>query len=315
MPAAAQVFPPDNEWLPVRDHSCQGPLFDAALDTATGAGTGSRDLVGSSEPTVQAWADAMHLYFRLRVDTDPRAATDWDNFGWGCQVSTGTDVAFEWMALLNGASPRVAVYRNDLPEVPETPDDRSEVQVAAEDATPEDSDCAPPWAVANARDCSDGSDDYFVDFAVPRADMLLGGQPTIQIVCGAVSNAEPEGGPNLITGNSGDIVGIESVAGAPWDAISSCPLSLDCGTFPCLDAGLICASSGACVECEEHQHCDDPAAPWCEPASQSCVECLDDVDCAVAGAPICHSSLHTCVAAELFADGFEDGGVARARVK
>ena len=254
-PAAGQSFPLDASWVPVSPHGCIGPITDAALDSSTGLGTGSRDLVSADEATVQAFADSGFLYFRLRVDTDPRNVSDWDNFGWGCQISSnGSDSSFEWMVLLNGATPSVEVHRNTVATVPETPADASESLTVSYAATD-----------SNARDASDGSSDFFVDFAVPLSDLSLTAASAIQVVCGANSNHAT----TLSTGAAGDIAGVGSTGNPIWNTVSSCPFQTGCNTFGC-PFGQICFGDGVCGECAVDEDCVNPELPVCDASTRQC---------------------------------------------
>jgi hypothetical protein len=279
---AAQVFPPDPDWFAVLDNLCSAPIFDAAGDTGTGT---SRDLVRQDAPAVLAWADGQHLYLRLRVDGDPRAGTTWAQFGWGCQISAdGNSDAFEWMVLLDGKTPQVAVYQNLV--ATGTPSDTAESLVSSQPTSGAASDCGSPSASANARDCEDGAGDYFVDFAAPLSSMLLSAQDEIQVVCGANSSAEPF----LTIGVSGDIAGVGGTGAPIWNDIASCPFSVGCTGIATCPEGTSCLSSGPaaglCGECEADSDCSDPEQPTCSPLGQ-------------------------CVAQPLFGDDFETGDLSR----
>ena len=268
--AQAPSFPADETWITVTKglEQCT-TLLDPALDSAVGAGTGSRDIVSANEAAVQVFADASFVYFRLRVDTTP-SPPGFDAFGWGCQLSTdGNDTTFEWMVYLDGKGDledtNAVVRVAPAPPIANTP---------ADTAIP----VAPAYAGAtHARSVGDGSGDFFVDFAVPRERVgFLCETATATLVCGANSNAAAR----LTTGSSGDIAGVGQDVSPTWGQAASCLV-----TFPgrCEAGGQLCDQLNQCVDCVDQDDC--PMGQFC--AGGTCVGCVSNTDCDLAASPTC----------------------------
>src|SRR5688500_1196238 len=80
----AAAFPADSDWNALNRGEQCSILVDAAADTSTGAGTQSRDFVGT--PALQWFVDTTTLWVRLRVRVNPRTGgndTDPNNPDWG----------------------------------------------------------------------------------------------------------------------------------------------------------------------------------------------------------------------------------------
>src|SRR5262245_35592749 len=91
-PAGFVFFPRNPGWVPVT-------LAGSPIGDVEGDVPGSRDIVGdAANPMMFIAADATHIYFRLRVDDDPRqSATNFGPFGWGCFIDTdGVRTTYEF---------------------------------------------------------------------------------------------------------------------------------------------------------------------------------------------------------------------------
>jgi uncharacterized protein (TIGR03382 family) len=251
--ATAQTFPADNQWVVARDHACTTDLHDPFGDTTVAQP--ARDAGTTTDPAVQVWGDGTYLYFRLRVDANPKPAA-WEQYGWGCQIDTNSgDTAYERMVVLNGKDGRVDVWSNTTTS--NSPADSAETLLNS-------------YSIATHARSQAVAADWYVDVAAPLSVLGLTATSSIRVVCGANSNANP----SLATGNSGDVV--NNAAGSTWSAISSCAFSVGCSTFAC--ASGICTSDGTCGECDTVAQCTNPAKPFCS-AQHVCVQCLGAANC------------------------------------
>ncbi|MAQ14557.1 MAG: hypothetical protein CMN30_07145 [Sandaracinus sp.] len=86
-------------------------------------------------------------------------------------------------------------------------------------------------------------------------------------------------------------------AGAPVCNEGSCGPCED--TTDCAPHGGVCASSGACVECESSGDCTDPARPVCNTTTNDCVPCETDDECMDDDLPFCvEGSCVVCTATD-----------------
>lgn len=161
--AYAQTWPADPEWEPLR---CGGaPSFDP-LGDEPGA-PDDRDVVGdSADPALFIAADADNLYLRMRVDAEPTAGTDWNAYGWGVELDTDrARRTYELLGIVDGiADPDELVIGTNTSQSLDDPTDPIERVDASYPA--------PTHARAVlAGSTFGGDDDYFVDLALPFADI------------------------------------------------------------------------------------------------------------------------------------------------
>ncbi len=179
----------------------------------TGDANGSRDVVGNAaNPAVYIGSDAAHMYFRIRLGTDPRkTATSLDPFGWGCQLDTdGTVGTYEYFINVNGIinGDIVQLLQNTTKAV-DDPADKSEVVLlngvsnaaggytALQGSTVVNASPAHARVVA-AGTAVGGGTDYFIDFALDKNDFPAppatdGFNPetmAFRVFCGSSSNAQ-----------------------------------------------------------------------------------------------------------------------------
>jgi PEP-CTERM motif-containing protein len=218
---AQPTFPTDADWTAVTKGGVA--ITDASLDVL-GTGRSFIDFVSASAPSAFYSTDGTYLFFRLRVDGDPTDSSGFLSAGWGVQISTdGIGTTWEYAAILNGSSERVEVWQSPIPQT--SPGANLAVLVNVYNAG------------LYGRDVSAGGTDFFVDFAVPLAD--LGSPGTAQFVFGTNSN----GLSAFTTGSSGDIAGIGVVSNPTWGSIASDTVALttpipEPETYALLLAGL-----------------------------------------------------------------------------
>lgn len=219
--AAAQVFPADSAWFAVPRDGV--PVGDPEGDAAT-----SRDIVGdATSPAAYIYRDATHLYFRLRVDSDPRmVVTEYNPFGWGVEISTDGDLSdYEILVMLDGITQteNVSIQQNTVQQQIGAPSDSAEVTLTPTYATATN---ARVVVLANGAAGFSADDDYFVDWAVPLAPLQgLGITDTtaLQLIFGTSNNANslaadlvgPSGATTLTDASSDPIVCGASGCGAP----------------------------------------------------------------------------------------------------
>ncbi len=182
--AAAQEFPDDPDWEPLR---CRGNVMTDVLGDEPDGFT-ERDLVGDGdEPAAFRAADDDYFYLRMRVDGDPVAGSELRPDAWGMAFDLDLDrTAYEVLVVADTESAQVLLYENtetlavgdptepaDLPEVAAYPFEDFFQVVEADSLFADD----PDW---------------FVDLAVPWADLIeLGLEPTSLVrVWVASSSAE-----------------------------------------------------------------------------------------------------------------------------
>lgn len=184
LPAGAQVWPSDAEWEPFfRGGS---PIADAEGDAQ-----GSRDIVGdATDAAAFAHADASFLYFRLRLDEDPRDMMGLRPFNWGVLLDTDGDAdAYEALAVVEGsANPEVVALRENTTQATAgDPSDAPEVEIASYDRT---THCR----VVDAATTFGGHADFFLDFAVSWTDLAsvaITPGSAFSVVLGSGNGADP----------------------------------------------------------------------------------------------------------------------------
>lgn len=166
--AGAQTWPADDEWLVL--YCGDRPAFDPLADEP--GATNERDVVGDdAQPAAYIFGDADFVYFRLRVDSEPTTGTDLNPFGWAVEIDTDWDrTDYELLAMVDGiVSPdEVALWRNTVQQLPDDPADRPEEMIATYPAT---SHARAVLAAATFDSQFGGDDDFFVDWAIPFADL------------------------------------------------------------------------------------------------------------------------------------------------
>ena len=180
--AVAQMWPADADWEPLLRNGL--PIDDIEGDVV-----GSRDIVGdATDAAAFTYSDATFLYFRLRVDDDPRQGMALQPFAWGVEFETDGNLDnFEGLVMVNGiANPEiVSLQQNTVQGSIGDPSDQAEVEIANYPVTTH-------ARVVTAATMFGGHPDYFIDFAVPWSDLamigIVPGQP-FGIILGSGNSA------------------------------------------------------------------------------------------------------------------------------
>ena len=165
--AFAQTFPADADWVPVmRDGA---PVADIEGDV-----TGSRDIVGdTTDGAAFVFSDGTYLYFRLRLDEDPRdnSGVALDPFSWGIEFEADGDLnTYEGLVMVDGITKpeEVSVQHNTVQGTIGSPSDQAEVEVGTYPYTTHGRTVVAPTMFS-------GDADFFLDFAAPWADLAVFG--------------------------------------------------------------------------------------------------------------------------------------------
>ncbi|MED1796757.1 carboxypeptidase regulatory-like domain-containing protein [Brevibacillus nitrificans] len=163
------AYPADNQFIPF---SLGGVAFG---DVPKDESPGGVDLVGDATFPVAFLAyDGTTLYFRMRVNEDPRNSqkTGFQNYSWGYLINTnGVAGTYQWMLGVQGLRNRIALIQNTIVEVNSWNDPAEGTNGSG----------APNWQApiinfdtARVRVTGDGSNfsgnpDYFIDLVMPAA--------------------------------------------------------------------------------------------------------------------------------------------------
>lgn len=105
-------FPSNGQFTPILLGGA--PLFDVTGDESPA----STDIVGNSTfPAAYVAYDGENVYFRIRLNADPRnnALTSFRNFAWGVLINTtGTAGTYDWLFNVDGLNNRVSLIRNTV---------------------------------------------------------------------------------------------------------------------------------------------------------------------------------------------------------
>lgn len=177
------VFPADDEWVVL---NCGGvPSYDPLKDEP--GANGEKDVVGdSTDPALYYYYDGTYLYFRMRVDGDPGM---FDPFGWAVEFDTDGDfTTYELLVQVNGIDnpDAVTLHQNTMQNNPDDPADPAELELSRY--------AIPPYARSVMATSNFGGDpDYFVDWAVPLADLMAYGVTSssqLMLAMGTSSNTQ-----------------------------------------------------------------------------------------------------------------------------
>jgi large repetitive protein len=161
------AYPSDSQFIPFMLGG--SPFGDVPNDESPG----SADLVGNATFPVAFLAyDGTYLYFRMRVNEDPRNSqkTGFQNFAWGYLINTtGVAGTYQWMLGVQGLRNRIALIQNTVVEFNSWNDPAEGTNGSG----------APNWQApiinfdtARVRLTNDGSNfsgnpDYFIDLVMP----------------------------------------------------------------------------------------------------------------------------------------------------
>ncbi|MDQ0063207.1 hypothetical protein [Paenibacillus harenae] len=167
-------FPNDNQYVPVTLDGV--PVTDPARD----AFPDETDIVGNSSfPAAYYAYDGTNVYFRMRLNADPRFRNGFLNFAWGVLFDTdGVASTYEWSLTVNGLDNTLELVPNTV-QIPNSFNDQAEG--ADGRGVPSFSVPIINFGVARAKEVEDGSafggtGNSFIDFFVPAATLfsLLG---------------------------------------------------------------------------------------------------------------------------------------------
>ncbi|MEI2325688.1 carboxypeptidase regulatory-like domain-containing protein [Priestia megaterium] len=170
------AFPSNSQFQPILIGN--QPIFDMVGDQSPS----STDLVGNTQFPAAFFAyDATNVYFRIRVNEDPRNSklTGFANYGWGVLINTSGDPGvYDWLANVNGLDNTINLIKNTT-RVYNSWNDPAEGTDGR--GAPNFSRPIVNFDVARATLTNDGSNfggnpDYFIDFQFPVANFfsLLG---------------------------------------------------------------------------------------------------------------------------------------------
>lgn len=260
--ATAQTWPTNAQWLSLKK---SGAAIGDVLGDAQG-GSGERDLVGdATNPVSYLYQDATNLFFRLRVDGDPRKNDGtFAPFGWGCAIDTnGNLTGYEFMSVVDGINnPDQVQYRwNQTYKGGGALDDTAEVLVAAYAGTTN-------ARVVAAGTTFGGDADYFIDWFMPLSIIRSGGSgapgvpatTVLRMSCGTSNNARQiDADPAGVNGS-----------GFVFSDVASEPVV--CGAGGCTSCSVAAACGASCVACSG-------TTPACNATSGTCVRCTVAGDC------------------------------------
>lgn len=108
-------FPSNTQYTPITVGGT--PLFDLLGDD----NPVSTDIVGNSSFPAAFFAyDGTNVYFRLRLNGDPRnpQLTGFRNFSWGVLINTqGVPGTYDWLFNVDGLNNRVSLIQNTVKQV------------------------------------------------------------------------------------------------------------------------------------------------------------------------------------------------------
>ena len=167
--APAAAWPSADNWLELTQGG--GDLADPEYDFS---GPDRVDLVGASGKSAGAWSfDEDNVYFRLRLNDDPgggSSATTQDVFVVMLELD-GDPSTYDWSVVLNTAGVILAVYENSADDGGGW-SDAPDALPSSEYSLPEDADQLLITDVGAGGGGFGSDEDYYLDLAVPRADLF-----------------------------------------------------------------------------------------------------------------------------------------------
>jgi MYXO-CTERM domain-containing protein len=161
----AQSFPPDREWRPL--YCGEEVMSDLIRDEPDAID--ERDLVGDldfDEATGLRAADDDFFYLRLRLDEDAILGDELLPFAWGVAFDLDLDpTTYEVLVLADGITGEVNLFENTEITIDNDPTDPADEPPVASYLF------ADAGQVIEAGSDIDGDADFFIDLAVPWADL------------------------------------------------------------------------------------------------------------------------------------------------
>lgn len=165
-------FPSNNQFIPVVSRGL--PVTDPVRDVTPD----ETDIVGSSQfPAAYYAYDGANIYFRMRLNADPRFKTAFANYIWGVLFDTdGNSSTYEWALIVNGNRTQLNLIKNPNPGTTtfsggsegNNVDDDSGITVIRPIVN---------FDLARAKPTEDGSafggnSDFFLDFFIDKATLF-----------------------------------------------------------------------------------------------------------------------------------------------
>lgn len=188
------AWPADSDWIPI--YNGTEMLSDPQKDS-----TGSRDVVGdATNAAAYLFNDGNYIYFRMRVDAEPRdnSGTALGPFGWGFLVDTNLNLDdYEYMIMLDGITSPEVMYlaRNTLQGIIGDPSDKAEVILWQENLNYgsnfrvlTNTDLGGPTTTFGGD--NDFFIDYFIPYAVFKSSMGLDDNSIIRYFIGSSNSAQ-----------------------------------------------------------------------------------------------------------------------------
>ncbi|TCM97580.1 carboxypeptidase family protein [Paenibacillus sp. BK033] len=167
-------FPSNAQFVPLKQNNINvvDPIRDVNPDET--------DIVGDAQfPAAYYAYDGTNVYFRMRLNADPRFKNNFSNFAWGVLFDTDNNPAtYEWELVVNGLENEVQLIVNSV-KLPNVMTDQAEGTDGK--GKPSYSETICNFDIARAQPTDDGSQlgsatNYFIDFFVPAGTLfsLLG---------------------------------------------------------------------------------------------------------------------------------------------
>lgn len=290
-PAAFTFVDPNPGWVPLT-------LAAAPIEDAEGDTDGALDVVGdATSPMAFVAADTMHVYFRVRVDSDPLAApTEFAALGWGCVIDVdGDPQTYEVSTIIDGvvADDPIALYRNTTTTVANSPTDDPDDPASSVVTAPLTVRVGHAQVTA-AESMFGGDADFFITWAIERSAVAAAGYTASEpasFFCGSGNggtklDADCAGATCELAAAFSDYVTCEPTGCVTCGAFADCVECVDDDGCP---GGACDVTTHTCVECVDDGHC---VGSVCDVTSHTCVECADDGDCPVG---VCDETVFECV--------------------
>ncbi|MEF7438051.1 carboxypeptidase regulatory-like domain-containing protein [Paenibacillus lautus] len=162
-PSTAQYVPVTMGGMPAVD-----PVRDVSPDET--------DIVGNTQfPAAYYAYDGTNVYFRMRLNADPRFKTGFTNFAWGVLFNTdGNESTYEWELVVNGLDNRLDLIRNTS-SIPNSFNDQAEGIDGR--GTPNFSIPIINFDIVRVQGTADGSQlgnstNYFLDILIPAPTLF-----------------------------------------------------------------------------------------------------------------------------------------------
>jgi uncharacterized repeat protein (TIGR01451 family) len=166
----ASAWPSDSDWNPL--YRAGTFVDDPESDSAT-----SRDIVGDTTMAAASlYNDGTYIYFRIRLDDDPRdnTLTALDPFGWGFLIDTDGDTGdYEYMIMLDGIVNPEEIYlaENTVKTNISDPSDKAETivwsQLLNNDPTSGNYRVLTSADIDGPTSNFGGDEDFYIDYRMP----------------------------------------------------------------------------------------------------------------------------------------------------